>query len=430
MFVCLGLSHRTAPAHVRERHTFHESTLSEVLVALLDYDRVREAAILSTCNRLEIYADLSDFEAGVAQLKQFLVSFRHGDVGYDIEPYLYVLRGSDGVDHLLRVATGLDSMLIGETEILGQVKAAYHRAQDARSCGPLLHHIFREVLSAGKRARAQTAIGTASSSIATAAVAIAKEQMGSLRGRTVLLIGAGNMALKAAQRLKNESPAHVIVTSRTLERARKLAARLGIGEATDIEDLHRVLGGVDVVISSTAASKFLLTPDAVAASMAERRWRPLCLLDIAVPRNVDPDVAHVPGVRLIDIDGVGSMMGPALQAYNPAIKSVEAIVDAGVKDFERWCQSRTVSPLLSAIAQKAESIRDDELQRLLHRCPQLSERERNLVIGMSLRVVSRLTHPAFSNIRNLLDGGNVTSTAIEALFDVEFERGETSARIP
>lgn len=416
MFVCLGLSHRTAPAHVRERHSFHGTTVSEVLIALLDYEQVVEAAILSTCNRLEIYADLRDFERGVAQLKQFLVSFRHGDVGFDIEPYLYVMRGSEAVHHILRVATGLDSMLIGETEILGQVKAAYDRARQAKSCGHLLHHVFQEALAAGKQARSRTAIANASASIAIAAVTIAKEQMGSLHGRTVLLIGAGNMALKAAQRLKLEDRTELIVTSRTLERARSLVARLGIGTAIGIECLQEALTGVDVVIASTIASRFLLTPQNVGVAMARRRWRPLCILDIAMPRNVDPDVASVPGVRLIDIDGIGSLIGPTMDPCNPAIRSVEAIVDTRARDFDAWMRYRSALPLISALSKKSESIRANELLRLFSRCPELSERERSLVTAMSLRVVSRLMHPAFSNLRQVVDSDQLSWAAADTLF--------------
>ena len=174
--VCLGLSHNTAPVEVRERHVFPTSRMAETLVALRDYQMVREAVMLSTCGRLEIYAELEDYEAGVEQLKSFLKNFRHGDVQHDMSSYMYTLLGSQATDHLFRVATGLDSMLIGEAEILGQVKNAYLQAQRARSLGTALHRLFREAINAGRAARSQTAIGDNSVSVATAAIAMAKEQ--------------------------------------------------------------------------------------------------------------------------------------------------------------------------------------------------------------------------------------------------------------
>src|SRR5579863_732061 len=201
---CIGLSHHTAPVEVRERHAFPATRMAEALVALRDYQAVREAAMLQTCGRLEIYAEIDDYEAGVAQIKSFLMNFRHGTTGYDIESFLYTLLGRQAVEHLFRVATGLDSMLIGEAEILGQVKEAYVQAQRAGSLGKSLHQLFREALSAGKAARSQTKIGRDSVSIATAAIEMAKLHVGKLAGKTVVVVGAGSMGTSAARRLKSE----------------------------------------------------------------------------------------------------------------------------------------------------------------------------------------------------------------------------------
>ena len=252
--VCLGLSHHTAPAEVRERHAFPEPRMSEALVALRDYEAVREAAMLSTCGRIEIYADVSDAEVGVDQLKQFLYSFRHGDVAYDIEPYLYTLYDADAATHVLRVATGLDSMLIGEAEILGQVKAAYDRAQRAGSLGSSLHRLFREALNAGKEARSRTTIGGESVSVATAAVATAKAWLGTLRGKTVALIGTGKMGKTTAHRLKLEGAGPIVVVNRTHERALEMVERLGDGWAVEFALIADALRAADVVITSTGSS--------------------------------------------------------------------------------------------------------------------------------------------------------------------------------
>ena len=232
--VCVGLSHRTAPVDVRERHAFPASRMGEALVALRDYPAVREAAMLQTCGRLEIYAELDDYEAGVAQIKSFLMNFGHGATGYDIESYLYTLLGRQAVDHLLRVATGLDSMLIGEAEILGQVKDAYVQAQHAKSLGKILHRLFRDALNAGKTARAQTRIGEESGSIATAAVEAAKARFGSLEGKTIVVIGAGKMGRTAVKRLRLEGAvARDRDQSHDRPRARSGRSKPDIGEAIE-----------------------------------------------------------------------------------------------------------------------------------------------------------------------------------------------------
>ena len=198
--VCLGLSHHTAPVDVRERHAFAPQKMGEALIALRDYEAVREAAMLQTCGRLEIYAELEDYEIGVGQLKTFLGNFRHGDVS-DMDSYMYTLLGTQAIEHLFRVSTGLDSMLIGEAEILSQVKDAYVQGQRARSLGKTLHTLFREALEAGKDARTHTAISADSASVASAAVQYAKQHLGRLTGTSVLVIGAGKMGAVAARRL-------------------------------------------------------------------------------------------------------------------------------------------------------------------------------------------------------------------------------------
>ena len=420
--VCLGLSHRTAPAEVRERHAFPSSRTSEALNALRDYQAVREAAMLSTCGRVEIYAAVTDPKLGIAQLKQFLISFRHGDVGYDIEPYLYALEGNAAAEQMMRVATGLDSMLIGEAEILGQLKAAYHQAQDAGSLGPTLHRLFREALNAGKAARSQTAIGGASVSVATAAVAMAKQHVGSLSGKTVVLIGAGQMGQTTAKRLKLEGAVTLVVANRTHERALEMIERLGIGEAIELPSIVEAIKNADVVITSTGASHFVLTASKVSEAMRDRRERALCVIDIAVPRDVDPEVAQTPGVRLIDIDQLGATVDVTLERRRCAIPLVQEIVSEHVLRFERWDDMQAALPVLALLSRKAEAIRDTELERVFARCPELTDRERMLITGMSLTVVSKLLHSAYAKIRDNAvtdrDGAFAQACMIEELFDL------------
>lgn len=396
---CIGLSHHTAPVEVRERHAFPTSRMAEALVALRDYEAVKEAAMLQTCGRLEIYAELDDYERGTAQIKSFLANFRHGTTGYDIDSYLYTRLGHEAVEHLFRVCTGLDSMLIGEAEILGQVKDAYVAAARAKSLGRSLHHLFREAVAAGKTARAQTRIGGESVSMATAAVEAARAQLGTLEGTSILVVGAGKMGRTAVKRLRQEGARRVIVANRTVARSRELIEGAGFGEAVELPELVEAISAADVVVASTGASNFVLDEEKVRAAMARRPGRPLFIVDIAVPRDVDPAVTQVYNVSLVDIDGLKSVVNERLDLRREAIPQVEEIIAEYVARFENWYRTRIAVPVIARLTQKAETIRAAELERLLARCPELDERERMLVTGMTLTIVSKLLHSAILKIR-------------------------------
>jgi glutamyl-tRNA reductase len=420
---CIGLSHHTAPVEVRERHAFPASRMEEALVALRDYEAVREAVMLQTCGRLEIYAELNDYESGVAQVKSFLANFRHGTTGYDLESYLYTRLGHEAVEHLFRVCTGLDSMLIGEAEILGQVKEAYVAATHAKSLGRTLHRLFREALAAGKAARARTRIGGESVSIATAAIEAARSRLGTLEGASVLVVGAGKMGRTAVKRLGHEGANRVVVANRTAARSRELVAEAGLGEAVELPDLVEALAAADVVVASTGASHFVIDEGHVGAAMSRRPQRPLFIVDIAVPRDVDPAVTNVGNVALVDIDGLKSLVDERLELRREAIPAVEEIIAEYVGRFEDWYRSRTALPVIARLTQKAEAIRVAELERLLARCPHLDERERMLVTGMTLTIVSKLLHSAILRIREqaTLDHPEALSTArvLDDLFELD-----------
>lgn len=423
--VCLGLSHHTAPVDVRERHAFPASRMSEALIALRDYEAVREAAMLQTCGRLEIYAELEDYEAGVTQLKSFLTNFRHGSVAYDLESYMYTMLGPAAIEHLFRVSTGLDSMLLGEAEILGQVKDAYIQAQQAGSLGKTLHHLFREALNAGKGARSQTRIGDESASIATAAIELAKLRLGELRDRTVVVVGAGKMGRSAAKRLQSEGARRLIVTNRSLGRAQDVIADVGFGEALEFPSLAEALEKADMVLTSTGASHFVLTKENLAAAMARRASHPLFVVDIAVPRDVDPEVREIAGVTLVDIDGLQSVVDQKLETRREAIPHVEEIITEYVARFERWYESRVAVPVIASLNQKAETIRAAELGRLFARCPELTERERMLITGMSLTIISKLLHTLVTKIRDKAASNHAETLThvriLDELFDLSLD---------
>ncbi len=421
--VCLGLSHNTAPVEVRERHAFPAARVIEALTALCDYEAVDEAVILQTCGRLEIYAEVGEYEAGVAQLRTFLGNFGHGAARerYDLDSYLYTFLGRQAIEHLFRVATGLDSMLIGEAEILGQVKDAYVQAQAAKSLGASLHRLFREALNAGKHARTQTSIGDESASIATAAIEAAKVRLGSLDGRSILIIGAGKMGRTAVRRLRSEGAAHLIVTNRSISRAQELIDEVGFGEAVEMPGLTDALAAADIVVTSTGASHFVVTNELVAGAMQRRPNRPLFVIDIAVPRDADPGIAAIPNVALIDIDGLKTVVEEKLDVRRDAIPAVEEIIAEFIDRFGAWYRSRLAVPVIAAVTQKAEAIRIAELERLFARTPELSERERMLVTGMSMTVVSKLLHSVIVKIREKVTTNHPEALAHARVLDELFE---------
>jgi glutamyl-tRNA reductase len=419
--VCLGLSHNTAPVEVRERHAFPAARMVEALVALRDYEAVHEAAMLSTCGRLEIYAELEDYEAGAHQLRSFLRNFRHGDVTHDISSYLYTHLGSQAVEHLFRVATGLDSMLIGEAEILGQVKEAYVHAQQARSLGKTLHALFREALAAGKAARSQTAISGESVSVATAAVEAAKQRLGSLGDASVLVVGAGKIGTLTAQRIKREGAKEIVVVNRSFQRAKGVVDALQTGRALEMPGLVEALKGADVVITSTGASHFILTPGNVAEAMLARPERPLFVVDIAVPRDADPDIAGIPGVSAIDIDELKGVVETTLERRRAAVPHVEEIIAEHVERFANWYQSRVAVPVISSLVERADAIREAEIARLFARCPELDDRERMLITGASLTIVSKLLHNVVTKIRERAASNRAEALSLAHMLDELFD---------
>ncbi len=423
--VCLGLSHHTAPVEVREGHAFPVSKMGEALIALRDYEAVREAVMLATCGRLEIYAELEDYEAGVDQLKSFLRHFRHGQVDerYDMSSYMYTLLGSQATDHLFRVATGLDSMLIGEAEILGQVKDAYIQAQKARSLGKTLHCLFREALNAGKAARSQTVISGESVSVSTAAIELAKQRLGSIAGKSMLVIGAGKMGTLAARRLKSEGAGDIIIANRSHAKALEVVNSLGVGHAMELHGIVEAMKLSDIVITSTGASHFILTPGNVAEAMLARPERPLFIIDIAVPRDTDPDVARIPNVTVADIDALKGLVEVTLEHRRSAIPACEEIIAEHAERFAQWYQSRAAIPVVSSLVQKAEMIRENEIERLFARCPDFTERHRMLVTGASLTIISKLLHNAITTMRDKAASNQAEALMhariVDELFDLQ-----------
>lgn len=388
MLLALGLSHQDAPVAVRECL----AVTTERLPAALELLRgeVREGVVVSTCNRTEIYAVVGHRQTGRRSVDRFLAELS-GMPLETISPYLHERWEEDAARHLFRVAAGLDSMIVGEPQVLGQVRDACEVAAAVRAAGPVLQRLFNQAIVAGKRARTETAIARNAVSLSYAAVEQAGRALGRLRGTTALLVGTGKMGELAALSLRDKGIERVLVANRTNDRAQALVERLG-GEPWPFPHLGQALTLADVVISSTAAPGYVVTREMAGAAMAARTDRPLVLVDIAVPRDVEPAVGELPGVHLFNVDDLQAVCQANLEQRRAEAVRVEELVEAELGKFVAWWHAREVAPTIGALVQKAEQIRQQELDRLLPRMSGLSDRELNTVNALTVAIVNKLLH--------------------------------------
>jgi glutamyl-tRNA reductase len=389
----LGLNHTTAPVHLRERLSFNEdqirAALSRVACGHLQ-TTLAELIILSTCNRIEIYA--ASHSLAYADLEAFLSDAR-GISAEELRPYLYLSRDLDAARHLFEVAAGLDSLVIGEPQILGQVTRALELARGQNTAGPTLNRLFQAAIHAGKRARTETAISRNPASVSSLAATVAEKALGQIETASVLVLGAGEMAELTVEALRKRGVEKIRVINRTLERARDLALRWEADFAT-YEFLQQGLCEADILISSTAAPHFVVEAGMVTDVMRLRPERPLVLIDIAVPRDIDPDAAHVPHVRLFDIDGLNAQLEDSLARRIVEVPHVKHILEEELSEVEKYLKSMEMLPIIADIHQQAETIRMAELERTLRRMPHLSESERERIEALTLALVRKLLdHP-------------------------------------
>ena len=379
--VLVGISHHRAPVELREQVAL-DSAAASALAAELAGDGA-EAVCLSTCNRTEIYLAHPDALVAEERAEAALVALSDADV----KPALYRLRDWAAALHVFRVAGGLDSLVPGEGEILGQVRAAY----EAGSTGPLLDKLFRQALHAGRKVRAETAIGESPSSVPAAAAALAQQVFGELDGRRVLVVGAGKVGEQAARNLASRGAAIALVANRTPEPAEELARRFG-AEAVPLERVALELERVDVLVASTSAPGIVLRRDAVAAALKPRRGRPLLLVDLAVPRDIDSAVHELDGVFLYDIDDLEAVVAESLSGRRREAARAEAIVAEEAERFRAWHASLDVVPAIASLRARAEEIRAGELARVEGRLSHLPESERKAIEALTAQIVSKLLH--------------------------------------
>jgi glutamyl-tRNA reductase len=359
--LAVGVSHRTAPVELRESVDFARSGLESALSALAGRGISSEAVVLSTCNRAEIYA-IADDAAAAEAIRRFFAEY-HGVDPATLADHLYAHRGGDAARHLFRVAAGLDSLVVGEPQILGQVKAAYVAASDVHFTGATTHRLFHTAFAVGKRVRSETGLGEGAVSVSYAAIELAKKIFGSLSGLHVLILGAGEMAELTGVHLRSQQVSQIAIASRTFASAEQLARQLG-GRAVPWSDLHSGLAAADIVVTATGATDPVLTAPAVEEAMRSRRRGPLFVIDIAMPRDVERAVGDLDQVFLYHMDDLQVIVQENLARRSSELASAEAIVEQEVGRFLAWLQSREVTPTIVALRQRFETIRQGELRRL------------------------------------------------------------------
>lgn len=411
--VVVGLSHKTAPVEIREKLAVPESRMGEALTRLCSYQGVREGILLSTCNRVEVYAVVDEIEAGYGRIQEFLADAHLSLSSEQLTPHLYWHQGDRAISHLFRVASSLDSMIVGESQILGQIKDAFEAALTHKSTGIILNKVVKKAISVAKRVRTETKISEMAVSVSYAAVELAKKIFSDLSEKTVLLVGAGEMAKLAARHFIASGVRHVRVTTRNPQHGVELADRFG-GTAVPFEQFREDMASADIVLVSTGAAHYLVSEDDVQRSVRQRKNRPMFLIDISVPRNIDPAVRHVDNAFLFDIDDLKARVEQNRGGRLQEAEKAERMVVEEVGIVRQWLQSLEVTPTIMALRTKADDIKRVEVEKTLGRLANLSAPERELVEAMASSIVNKLIHNTMVTLKaevNSSDGAAFVEAA-------------------
>jgi glutamyl-tRNA reductase len=413
--LAVGINHKTAPIEIRERVAFAPDRLPEALHDLRARSRVEEAAILSTCNRTELLCCIKDTTGD--EVVTWLGDY-HRLRKDQVAPYIYLHPEQNAVRHMLRVASGLDSMILGEPQILGQIKSAYATAMQAGTVGTLLGRLFQHTFSVAKQVRTDTAIGSSPVSVAFAAVSLAKQIFDDLPHRTVMLIGAGETIELAARHLHENGIGRIIIANRTVEKAHALASNFN-GYAIELSEIPAHLAEADIVISSTASPLPILGKGAVESAIKARKHRPMLMVDIAVPRDIEPEVGELRDIYLYTVDDLQEIIQEGLKSRQEAAKQAEEIIDTQVTRFMGWMQSLDSVATIRAYREQAERVRDEEIEkarRMLERGMPAAEVLQSLARGLT----NKLTHTPSAQMKQAgFDGRNELLDAARELFDLK-----------
>ncbi|EGW53977.1 glutamyl-tRNA reductase [Candidatus Endoriftia persephone] len=413
--LALGLNHKTAPVEVRERITFGPDIIAGALRSLLEAASVEESVILSTCNRTEVYCSINDTEKG--SVADWISDF-HGLDNGKVSPYLYSHMDADAVRHLMRVSCGLDSLVLGEPQILGQVKSAFQTAASANATGKMLSKLFQHVFSVSKQIRTDTAIGNSPVSVAFAAVSLARQIFSELEEQTAMLIGAGETVELAARHLHQNGIGRIIVANRTVERAHSLAAQFD-GYAIALTEIGNHLAEADIVISSTASPLPILGKGTVERTLKERKHRPIFMVDIAVPRDIEPEVADLSDIYLYTVDDLDEVIEENKRSRQEAALQAEEIIDQHVEAFMGWLRSLDAVELIQGYRIQAEQLRNETLKKALQQLKKGKSPEEALQF-LAHTLTNKLLHTPSAQLRQAgFDGQIELLEAANTLFQLK-----------
>jgi len=418
----VGLNHKTAEIEIREKVAFDGDKLGDALDALKGLSQLKENMILSTCNRVEVYANVRDAVEGTECIKNFLSDF-HNVPRSLLEKSLYVYAGKDAVRHIFRVAGSLDSMIVGEPQILGQLKDAFEFALKRKSTGVLLNRLMRKALSVAKRVRTETKIAHAAVSISFAAVELAKKIFEDLSRESFMLIGAGEMAELAVRHLLRNGVKNVLVTNRTYERAEELAREFN-GRAIEFDRFPEELVHTDIVICSTGAPHYIISKPEMYKTMKQRKGKPMFIIDISVPRNIDPEINDIENVYLYDIDDLESVININIQERNKEAQKAEKIVGEEIDAFLRWQESLSVVPTIVALKQKAEVIRKVEFEKTSRRLNGVGEKELKEIEALTNSIINKLLHMPTAVLKTEIEDREAMVDILRRLFGLEIHTEE------
>jgi glutamyl-tRNA reductase len=397
--IVVGLNYRTAPVEVRERFALSEEEMHLALQGLKQTTGILEGVIVATCNRTEIYAVVDRLHLCGHYIRAFLEQW-FKIPRKEFNSHLYMYENDRAVEHLFRVTSGLDSMIIGETQILGQIRDAFLLAQEERATGTLFNRLFKQAITVAKRAHSETSIGESAVSVSYAAVELGKRIFGRFDDKTVMIVGAGKMSELTAQHLHANGAKEVLVVNRTLEKAEELAEKFQ-GSALAFDEALSRLKDADIVISSTGAEKFVITRKHIETAMAARKKKPLFLIDIAVPRDIEPASGDIPNVFLYDIDDLEGIVETNLAKRRKEAAIIEGMIAEEQEAYRQWYATLGVSPLIRALQEKAAAIQENTLESLLRKLPELDERQVKVIRKLTKSIVNQVIHDPILRIKEL-----------------------------
>lgn len=428
--IVVGINYRTAPVEVREKFSIHQSQIVGALKELSRHPAIKGVVLLSTCNRMEAYAVTTDMEAGTHCLQEFLIrKFKNDRQG--INRCLYTHTLYPAVKHLFGVVSGLDSMVLGESQILGQVAQAYEISSAAGVNNKIIHVMFQRALAVGKRVRTETGIDRYSTSISYTAVELAKERLQSLKDKKILVLGAGEMSALLIKYLAAQGAASLMVVNRSLAKAKEFARDCG-AEAVSLAELESCLAEADLVFAATAAAGFVIKAESLQKALAERAGKPVLLIDIAVPRDIEPRVKNMPGVTLYDIDDLRGVVDGHQSAREAAAQEAEKIIEEEMAEFKKWHNSLFVLPTITALRERGEEIKQAQLDLALAKLGNISPKQEKVIRSLANSIVNKFLHVPVTTLKKVSDTpqGHLYTEILQNAFNLKVNEDFGAGDLP